>query len=106
MRQEEKKVETHGTHDTEDVVDQTNRLDPRRYSSRTRLVRVTAWIKRFVKNCKAPSEFRTEHRAKGRPNVLAWSNSCNFHYQIVVTGCEMSVTIFLSIVLCIESHSI
>ena len=56
VRQEEKKVETHTTNETEDV-DQTNRLDPRRYSSWTRLVRVTAWIKRFVKNCKAPPEF-------------------------------------------------
>ena len=57
---QEKKVKTHGTHETEDVVDQTNRLDPRQYSSWTRLVGVTAWIKRFVKNCKAPSEFRNK----------------------------------------------
>ena len=61
VRQEEKKVETHVTNETEDV-DHTNRLDPRRYSSWTRLVRVTAMIKRFVKNCKAPFEFRNMSR--------------------------------------------
>ena len=59
VRQEEKKVETHATKETEDV-DQTNRLNPRRYSCWTLLVRVTAWTKRFVKNCKAPSEFRNK----------------------------------------------
>ena len=57
VKEEEKKVETHATNETEDV-DQTTRLDPSRYSSWTRLVRVTAWIKRFIKNCRTPSELR------------------------------------------------
>jgi hypothetical protein len=51
VKDEEKKVQTHATSETEDV-DRKNRLDPKRYSSWTRLVRVTAWIKRFIKNCK------------------------------------------------------
>ena len=49
---EEKNVETHATNET----DKTTRLDPSRYSSWTRLVRVTAWIKRFTLNCRAPPE--------------------------------------------------
>ena len=57
VKQEEKKVETHTTNETEEA-DQTNRLDPKRYSSWTHLVRVTAWIKRFARNCRTPSEFR------------------------------------------------
>ena len=56
-KEEEKKVQTHTTNETGDV-DRNNRLDPKRYSSWTRLVRVTAWTKRFIKNCKSPSESR------------------------------------------------
>jgi hypothetical protein len=48
-KEEEKKIQTHTTNETGDV-DRNNRLDPKRYSSWTRLVRVTAWTKRFIKN--------------------------------------------------------
>ncbi|CAB3999530.1 Hypothetical predicted protein [Paramuricea clavata] len=61
VKDEEKKVQTHATSETEDV-DRKNRLDPKRYSSWTRLVRVTAWIKRFIKNCKSPSQSQNMSR--------------------------------------------
>ncbi len=51
VKQEEKKVQAHTTTELKDT---NNRLDPKRYSSLKRLIRVTAWLKRFVKNCKSP----------------------------------------------------
>lgn len=35
-----------------------DRLDPTRYSSRTRLTRVFATVNRFLENCRLPSTFR------------------------------------------------
>lgn len=47
---EEKKTQTHVTKEADAAEDR--RLDPKRYSSLGRLIRVTAWTKRFIKNCK------------------------------------------------------
>ncbi|XP_028414792.1 uncharacterized protein LOC114537879 [Dendronephthya gigantea] len=55
IKQEEKKVQVYTT-DKEASDD--SRLDPKRYSSMTRLIRVTAWVKRFIKNCKSPINSR------------------------------------------------
>ena len=37
---------------------EASRLEPKRYSSWRKLVRVTAWTKRFIKNCKSSLESR------------------------------------------------
>ena len=55
--QEEKKVQIHVTEEVS-IVDGINRLDPKRYSSWRRFIRVTAWVKRFIKNCKTSFESR------------------------------------------------
>jgi len=34
------------------------RLDPKRFSSWTKLVRVQAWVRRFIDNCRSPNRER------------------------------------------------
>ena len=43
-------------------VSEKNVLNPRTFSSLRRLVSITAWIKRFVNNCKSPVELRVFSR--------------------------------------------
>ena len=46
------------------VDDQPWRLDPSRFSSWTKLIRVQAWVRRFVDNCRSPNR---ERRVFGTP---------------------------------------
>ncbi|XP_068757969.1 uncharacterized protein [Montipora capricornis] len=44
--------------------DQTWRLDPRRFSNWTKLIRVQAWVRRFVDNCRSPNRESGELKAE------------------------------------------
>ena len=44
--------------------DQLWRLDPKRFSSWTKLIRVQAWVRRFVDNCRSPNRERGELKAE------------------------------------------
>ena len=41
--------------------DQLWRLDPERFSSWTKLVRIQAWVRRFIDNCRSPNREREEN---------------------------------------------
>ena len=49
------------THTTRDSSNQSI-IDPNRFSSFQRLVRVTGWVRRFLSNCKRPNENREKSR--------------------------------------------
>ncbi len=55
-----------GDADSENVQD---RLVPEKFSSLARLLRVTAWIKRFLTNCKLPKEQRTKSDVLGQNEI-------------------------------------
>ena len=57
--------------------DEETRLNPTRYSTMSRLVRVTAWILRFIENCQHSSK---ESRSKGELTVEELSDS---EYSII-----------------------
>ena len=46
-----------------------DRLVPEKFSSLSRLLRVTAWIKRFLTNCKLPKEQRTKSDVLGQNEI-------------------------------------
>ena len=39
-------------------------LDPKRFSSWTKLIRVQAWVRRFIDNCRSPNRERGELKAE------------------------------------------
>ena len=57
-----------------DEDDQPWRLDPRHFSSWTKLIRVQAWVRRFVDNCRSPNresgELKTEEIEDAAIQVL------------------------------------
>ena len=44
--------------------DQLWRLDPKRFSSWTKLKRIQAWVRRFIDNCRSPNRERGELKAE------------------------------------------
>ena len=44
--------------------DQLWRLNPTRFSSWTKLIRVQAWVRRFIDNCRSPNRERGELKAE------------------------------------------
>ena len=44
--------------------DQLWRLDPKRYSSWTKLIRIQAWVRRFIDNCRSPNREKGELKAE------------------------------------------
>ena len=44
--------------------DQLWRLDPKRYSSWTKLIRIQAWVRRFKDNCRSPNREKGELKAE------------------------------------------
>ena len=52
--------------------DQLWRLDPKRFSSWTKLIRVQAWVRRFIDNCRSPNR---EKRIKGGRDRRCCSSS-------------------------------
>ncbi len=55
---EERRKTTHVTGATNPYTAAVGRLDPRRYSRLRKLFRVTAWLQRFIKNCRLPKDAR------------------------------------------------
>ena len=45
--------------------DQLWRLDPKRYSSWTKLIRIQAWVRRFIDNCRSPNREKGELIGRG-----------------------------------------
>ena len=57
---------------TEEINSSTNvndRLLPEKFSSFSRLLRITAWVKRFLKNCQLPNEQRKKNNVLQRAEI-------------------------------------
>ena len=57
---EEERRTMHVTGTTNPCIATVERLDPRKYSSLRNLLRVTAWVQRFIKNCRLPKKRPTK----------------------------------------------
>ena len=70
-RSKSRKKDEYGFHIRIIELEQESRLNPTRYSSMTRLVRVTAWVLRFIDNC----QHTKKDRKKGELTVEELSDS-------------------------------
>ena len=68
-REQRKSKFTFATEETNSSTNVNDRLLPEKFSSFSRLLRITAWVKRFLKNCQLPNEQRKKNNVLQRAEI-------------------------------------